>query len=95
MRLEITEPSNLLSVVMDREITPAQAAEISDLLEARPPVRLREDSGDWQHIPFTNLSKAQAFSDGLTYGDEPQYEVLGIEPDETARYMVVVFKYRD
>jgi hypothetical protein len=38
-----------------------------------------EDGGGWQRESFHCEAEAKAFADGLTYGDEPQYEVDAIE----------------
>lgn len=34
---------------------------------------------DWQRKPFPTNAEAQAFADGLTYGDEPKFYVDAIE----------------
>lgn len=44
-----------------------------------------DDVRDWQRRDFATEAEAQAFAEGIAYGDDPQYDVLHVGIDDTPR----------
>jgi hypothetical protein len=89
--MNLGQDQNILS---GHSISPPAFAEVNHSLDARyrgseEIMSEREPEYDFEKETFGTEPEADAFIDGLTYGDEPQYVVDHVEPTDSGLFIVV------